>query len=141
MSRRGNSLLPFAGLAALVSLAAGCALHQVKLNPTTLDPYAFGRLHVEHTTSGATTLLMQVRALAHPWELTPPRRVYVVWIAGLTNGAPTESGILRVGPQLRATLRTTTPLRAFDIFVTAEDQAHPRQPSGPEVLRASVDGH
>ncbi|MGH9526906.1 MAG: hypothetical protein ACRD2F_09550 [Terriglobales bacterium] len=128
-------------MAALVSLAAGCGLRQVKLNPTTLVPSAFGRLHVGHTTSGVTTLLMQVRALAYPWELTPPRRVYVVWIAGLTNGAPTESGILRVGPQLRATLRTTTLLRAFDIFVTAEDQAHPLEPSGPEVLRASVDGH
>lgn len=83
---------------------------------------------------------MQVRALAHPWELTPPRKDYVVWIEALTMGGPAEKGILRVGPHLRATLRATTPLRQFDLFVTAEDQPHPAQPSGPEVLRATVGG-
>lgn len=129
-----------AALFGLVVAGAGCGLHQVALNPTTLVPSAIGRLHIGHTPAGDTTVLMQVRALAHPWNLTPPHKDYVVWIAALTAGAPAEKGILRVGPHLRATLRATTPLRQFDLFVTAEDQAHPSQPIGPEVLRATVGG-
>lgn len=140
--RRARRLRLAAAAAACLAavVVAACGLHQVKLDPTTLTPAAIGRLHLGHTPAGETTVLLQVRALAHPYDLRPPRKDYVVWVEALNWGEPVDKGVLRVGPDLRGFMRTTTSLRRFDLFITAEDQAHPSQPDGPEVLRATVGG-
>jgi hypothetical protein len=39
---------------------------------------------------------------------------------------------------LKATFETVTPLKSFDVFVTAEQDFRVKSPSGPEVLRATI---
>ncbi|MGH9535245.1 MAG: hypothetical protein ACRD2E_10325 [Terriglobales bacterium] len=135
-----GGILRAGAVVGLAALLAACGLRQVVLRPTTLTPSAVGRLRLSHTPSGETSVWLRVRALARPYDLTPPRRVYVVWIEALTFGTPMDKGVLRIGPDLRGALHTTTALRRFDLFVTAEKQPHPTQPNGPEVLRATIGG-
>ncbi len=137
-ARRLRLAAAAAGLAAV--LLSACGLRQVKLDPTNLTPAAIGRIHLGHTPAGETTVLLQVRALAHPYDLRPPRKAYIVWIEALHWGEPVDKGVLQIGPDLRGVMHTTTSLRRFDLFITAEDQAHPNQPDGPEVLRATIGG-
>jgi hypothetical protein len=39
---------------------------------------------------------------------------------------------------LKATFETVTPFKSFDVFVTAEQDSRVTGPSGPEVLRATI---
>jgi hypothetical protein len=39
---------------------------------------------------------------------------------------------------LKATFQTVTPLKSFDVIVTAEQDVRAKDPSGPEVLRATI---
>jgi hypothetical protein len=39
---------------------------------------------------------------------------------------------------LKATFETVTPMKSFDVFVTAEQDFRAKDPSGPSVLKATV---
>jgi hypothetical protein len=61
----------------------------------------------------------------------------VIWIQQ-TGGTPERIGILKVNSKLEGSFESTTPYKAFDLSITAEDDPNLKSPSGPEVLRGSV---
>jgi hypothetical protein len=70
--------------------------------------------------------------------VTAGARVYVVWATELQTGSPTRNlGALRVEDNLNGKLETLTPLRNFDVLITAEPQATVDVPGAP-VLRVRV---
>jgi hypothetical protein len=118
--------------------SAGAAL--AKKFPLTADksvPAASGQVDVGRDKNGNTRVEIEVKHLALPESLTPPRAVYLVWFQE-RGSEPSNQGALKPNKSLKATFRGVTPMKSFDIVVTAESDASAKAPSGTEVLRASV---
>jgi hypothetical protein len=122
------------GLLALTSIATG------KKYPLTADksvPAARGQVDVGRDKNGNTKVEIEVEHLAPPENLTPPRTAYVVWFQE-RGSEPLNQGTLKPNKSLKATFKSVTPLKSFDVFVTAESDPATKAAAGPEVLRASV---
>jgi hypothetical protein len=108
--------------------------------PLTADPSipaASGKVSWDKDDNGNLKVHLEVKHLAQPSTLTPARQTYVVWIQPRGKD-PENQGQLRVNNDLNGDLQTRTPYRAFDIFVTAEDSPTVTTPSGPQLLKATV---
>lgn len=74
---------------------------------------------------------------ALPESLTPPKTVYLVWFQE-RGSEPLNQGALKPDNKLKGTFRGVTPMKSFDLLVTAESDASAKAPSGVQVLRASI---
>jgi hypothetical protein len=121
-----------------ILLCTGVA--SAKKYPLTADksvPAARGQVDVGQDKNGNTKVEIKVEHLAPPENMSPPRSAYVVWFQ--ERGAePTNQGALMPNKDLKATFKTVTSLKSFDILVTAEGDLSAKSPTGLEVLRASV---
>jgi hypothetical protein len=100
-------------------------------------PAARGQVDVGRDKNGNTKVELKVEHLAAPENLTPPKAAYVVWFQ--ERGAePLNQGLLKPGGDLKATFRSVTALKSFDVLVTAESDPNTKSPGGSEVMRASV---
>jgi hypothetical protein len=125
------------GLLVLATLMASNIAFAKKF-PLTADasvPAARGQVDVGKDKNGNTEV--EVKYLAPPENLTPPKSSYIVWFQE-RGGEPTVQGQLRMNKKLNGSFKTTTPLKTFDVFITAESEGTPKTPTGPQVLRASV---
>lgn len=124
----------------LIGVLILTGIASAKKYPLTADksvPAARGQVDVGHDKNGNTKVEITVEHLAAPENLTPPRTAYVVWIQ--ERGAePRNQGSLRPNKNLKATFKSVTPLKSFDVFVSAESDLNAKAPSGTEVLRASI---
>jgi hypothetical protein len=100
-------------------------------------PAARGQVDVGRDKNGNTRVELKVEHLATPENLTPPRTAYVVWFQE-RGGEPLNQGVLKPGKDLKATFRSVTPLKVFDVFVTGESDPNTKLPGEPEVMRASI---
>lgn len=108
-----------------------------RLNSTELAPAAEGKVVTSTDRNGNTEVEVQVKHLAAADKLTPPKQAYLVWIQE-RGKQPELLGVLRVNDKLEGNLKTTTPYKAFDIFVTGEDSLRPETPSDTVVLKGTV---
>jgi hypothetical protein len=46
--------------------------------------------------------------------------------------------VLKINNDLEGSFTTTTPDKAFDVLITAEDSPGVSQPSGPEIMHGSI---
>jgi hypothetical protein len=107
------------------------------LTASTAVPAARGKVDIGKDSNGNTTVKMAAEHLAEPGKLSPPGSDYVVWFQ--EKGAdPQPEGRLRIDKNLKGSFETSTPLKNFDIFVTAESNANAKQPAGTEVFRTTV---
>jgi hypothetical protein len=133
--KRGGVLAIIAALLVLVSVAMA---DEFKLRNSELNPAATAVAHVNTDRNGNLEVNLQVEHIAPPDRLNPAHSVYVVWMQA-PNKQPEMLGLMRVNTDdMAASLKTKVPYHSFDIFVTAEDNNHPDSPSGPEVLRGSI---
>lgn len=118
-------------------LLSGCGAKEFHLSSTPVVPAASGDVKVSQDNNGNTRIDVQVKNLARPSELTPPKDVYVVWIqpAGMP---PENAGELKVGNDLKASLTALTPRRNFDLLITAEQNPRTTNISGPVVMRTEI---
>jgi hypothetical protein len=124
-------------LVATALVWTGCGGRKVSMVPASSVPAANGTVDLGTDNNGNTQVDLKVKHLAKPQNLTPPRSTYVVWIQA-RDGRPENKGQLHVGDNLEGEFKTTTPLRTFDIFVTAEDGASATSPTGSEVFRQTA---
>lgn len=132
----------FAALPAVLALALFWPFgggKEIHMTANSQVPAAHGVIHVKSTGDGNKQLEIKTRSLAKPAALTPPEQVYVVWIQP-SGQAPTNAGALKVDGNLNGDLTTVTPYKDFKVFITAENYAQLRQPSGMTVLSAHVSG-
>lgn len=102
-------------------------------------PAAEGNVVVSATDNGNTKLDLTVEHLAAPERVNPTATVYVVWIRGKEAGLEAQNmGALKVDDKLKGGLKVVTPLRAFDLFITAEPSQAETQPTGSELLYTTV---
>jgi hypothetical protein len=100
-------------------------------------PAAHGTIMVKDTDNNNAKLDIKVQSLAEPTALTPPKNAYVVWIQP-QGEQPQNQGELKVNDKQEGELHTVTPYQRFKVFITAEQNAQAKTPSGPQVLTADV---
>ena len=75
--------------------------------------------------------------LASPDRLNPPKKNYNVWIVTEENGTK-NLGMLTNKNAKTAVLKTKTPFKVLEIFITAEDQGNVSYPNGIEISRTNI---
>jgi hypothetical protein len=124
----------------LVTLFAMCAAMwaaDAPLIPGSVVPAARGKVSFQHDTNGNIKFTVSAKRLGGPQHLTPAKSVYIVWIKP-PKAEPQNAGVLTVNNNLEGSLSSTTPAKAFDVVVTAEDSPSVTHPTGPEILHGSV---
>ncbi|MCU1270293.1 MAG: hypothetical protein JWN74_1587 [Acidobacteriaceae bacterium] len=124
-------------IATLLALTGLAQARDIQLTADPSVPAAEGKAELKHDRNGNLQVKLEVNHLASPTKLTPPKQVYVVWIQG-RGKEPENHGQLKVNPDLKGSFEGTTPYPAFDIFITAEDNPAATTPTGPAVLKGSV---
>ena len=123
------------GIALLLPLLAYA--RKYPLTATPVVPGAKGYVDVGKDKNGNTEVTLKVEYLPKPSSLTPPAETYIVWFRR-QGSEPESKGQLKVDDNLRGEFKTTTNFQNFDVIVTAETERVPKVPTGPEVLRATV---
>jgi len=131
--RRISFMVLLSGLIMCVAVWAG----EIPLVASSLVPAATGKLSYEHDRNGNLKFTISTKHLAPPERLTPAKNSYVVWIRP-TDGQPQNAGILRINNDLEGSFSATTPAKAFDVVITAEDSPTIAQPTGPEILHGGI---
>jgi len=129
----------FSFMPALLTLIL-CAVawaSDVPLVASSVVPAATGKVSYEHDRNGNLKFKIEVKHLADPARLTPAKNCYVVWIRS-ADGQLQNAGVLRINHDLEGSFATTTPVKGFDVVITAEDSPSVSQPSGPEAMHASI---
>ena len=127
--------IPFVLISLLVPMLAYA--RKFPLTATPVVPGAKGYVDVGQDKNGNTEVDLKVEFLAKPSSLTPPAETYIVWFRQ-QGSEPESQGQLKVDDNLRGEFKTTTNMKNFDVFVTAENERVPKAPAGPEVLRATI---
>jgi len=113
------------------------AAKKYPMTAASIVPGARAEVAISKDKNGNTRLKMTVQHLANLENLTPRASAYVVWLQE-RGGKSENQGQLKVDKNLKATFVTVTPLKSFDVLVTAEQDPRTNGPSGPEVLRATI---
>lgn len=124
-------------LTASLSLFAACS-SKVGFQPSTVAPAARGDVKVDKDKNNNYEISIDVKMLAEPNRLSPPKSVYLVWMETESNGTQnlgqlkTDDGLF--SSTLKASMKTTSPYKPRRIFITGEDNAATTVPSGYVVL-------
>ena len=113
------------------------AAKKYPMTAASIVPGARAEVAISKDKNGNTRLKMTVQHLANLENLTPRASAYVVWLRE-RSGNSENQGQLKVDKNLKATFVTVTPLKSFDVLVTAEQDPRTDGPSGQEVLRATI---
>lgn len=100
-------------------------------------PAAKGTAETSADRNGNTKVAIKVENLALPTALKHPAATYVIWIQQ-AGQQPTNAGKMDVGENLRGEFKTSTPLKTFEIFATAENNPLTQTPSGERIFHATV---
>ena len=119
-------------------LALAAAAREDKLTNTGAAPAAEGKVTTSNDRNGNTSVEIQVKHMAAPQSLTPPRSTYLVWVQPRGQAAELL-GALRVNSDLEGSLKASTTYKDFDVLITAEDQTHADQPSSTVILKGTVE--
>lgn len=123
--------------------AVGCGKTTEPRGPLQMvssDPSAAaqGKVHVTEATNGNAELYVEVHHVPKADKASPGATTYVVW-AHPSGGEPMNLGALKVNDDLSGSLRTLTPMKHFDVMVTAEPSPAATKPSTVPVLTARVE--
>jgi hypothetical protein len=121
------------GLLCTVAYAA----KKYPMTAASIVPGARAEVEISKDKNSNTKLKMKVQHLANLENLTPRASAYVVWLRERAGSADNQ-GQLKMDKNLKATFETATPFKSFDVFVTAEQDVRATSPSGPEVLKATI---
>ena len=98
-------------------------------------PAAAGEVKTGKDKNGNTKFTVEVKHLAKPSDLTPPKTTYIIWIEQ-KGGSPESQGMLKVNDNLEGKFESSTPDKVFNLWITAEGDPTTKTPTGQEVLRA-----
>ncbi len=138
MSRKNfNGYLVIAIFFTLVVLQS-CGTTKYNFSNSVVVPSAEGSVKVKKDDNSNYAVELNVKRLAEPKRLSPPKRTYVVWMETERNGRKnigrlnTSSGIF--SSTLTSSLTTVTTFKPTSFFITAEDNADIQFPQGQVVL-------
>jgi hypothetical protein len=119
----------------------GCA-SKYTFATSSVVPAAEGTIKVTKDNNNNYSIDLNVKRLADPKRLTPPKNMYIVWMEGDQN-APKNIGQLKTSShmfssELKSSLKTVSSYKPTAFYITAEDNSDVQSPQGPEVLRAVI---
>ncbi|RZK48074.1 MAG: hypothetical protein EOO87_20860 [Pedobacter sp.] len=101
-------------------------------------PAAEGGVKVDKDDNGNYNLSLNVKRLAEPNRLQPPKLIYIVWMEtendGIKNLGQLKSITGFFTDAQTASLNTVTAFKPKQIFITAEDNADITNPGSQVVL-------
>ena len=118
-------------------VTAGAKVMGILFTASKIVPAAAAELNVGKEKNGNVQIDLKAGHLAKPSRLTPPASSYVVWLQQEGSEAQSQ-GELKIGDDQKGELKTATPLRTFNVFVTAEADSQTKFPSQQVVLQATV---
>lgn len=134
-----NRHLVAASVVLLIGVSACAGPRQLRLTGSPDIPAAQGVAKVSTTDNGNTKVDLVVEHLAPPERVNPGATVYVVWVRGSEAGAQQQSlGALKVDGNLKGSITAVTPMRSFDLYITAEPSQLSTTPTGKTLLHTSI---
>jgi hypothetical protein len=125
-------------LTGLAALSCG-GPRQLRLTTSSDIPAAQGTVKISTTDNGNTKIDLLVEHLASPERINPGATVFVVWARGSEDGAqPQNLGALKVDDNLNGSITAVTPLRSFEVYITAEPSQMSEWPTGKPLLYTTV---
>ncbi|MEO7174809.1 MAG: hypothetical protein ABIV51_03145 [Saprospiraceae bacterium] len=124
------TVLLFGAIAMFLSSCASNA----KFPVSSITPAAEISAKMKHDKNKNSVIEVTASNLASADRLNPPKKNYVVWISTENNGT-TNIGQLNNKNAKKSYLKTSTPFKVKEIFITAEDQGDMSYPSGIEITR------
>ncbi len=138
MNRIGITIINVLMLGVLMTLSTACA-KKITFLVSPVVPSAEGSVIVKKDNNNNYTIDLDVKRLAEPERLTPPKSVYVVWMetdqSGLQNLGQLKTSSSTFSKMLTSSLKTTTPHQPIGFFITAEDDATVQYPGMTVILR------
>jgi hypothetical protein len=119
-------------------LATAAWAREDRLTNTGAAPAAEGKIVTDNDRNGNTGVNIEVKHMATPQSLTPPKQTYLVWVQPRGKD-PELLGALRVNSDLQGSLKAATTYKNFDVLITAEDSIKPNAPSSMVILKGSVE--
>ena len=120
-----------------ISLSS-CARKLTFLN-SAITPAATGNVKIKHTKNGNYSIDVETKNLAPSFKLSPPRKVYVVWMETEQNAVKNigmmKSGNSLLSKTLKGGLQATSTSKPTSFFITAEDDGNTQYPGNEVVLR------
>ncbi len=128
-------------LTILVFLFTACTKKVAFLNSAVV-PAAEGMVTIKKGNNNNYNIELNVKHLAEPERLTPPKAVYVVWMETTQSGAQNlgqlKSSTKGFSKMLSGSLETVTPHKPTGFFITAEDDAIGNYPGTTVVLKTAT---
>jgi hypothetical protein len=124
-------LVPF------IFFLSSCA-KKMTFQTSSVVPSAEGSVKVKKDDNKNYNVDLSVIRLANSERLTPPKKMYIVWMNTSQNGIrkigqlKTSSSLL--SSSLKSSLKTSVPYQPTDFFITAEDDASIQEPHGQVVM-------
>jgi hypothetical protein len=123
----------------LIALLFSACSRKMNFGISQVDPGADGYVKLSSDKNNNTAIHVRIRHLAPVERLTPPGKVYVVWMV-TENNRDRNIGQLRnmnlLFSRARvAELKTVTPFKPSKFFITAEDNASVTTPGTGVVLK------
>jgi len=124
---------------AIVSTSCASAPPSVRMVGSVENAAAQGTVTATSGENNNTAIVVDVRHLAPPERVQPGATTYVVWARAMGRDEYQNLGGMRVDSDLHGRLRTVTPLRSFDVIVTAEASSTATTPATKRVLSATIE--
>ncbi len=128
-------------LTVIALLFTACAQKVAFLNSPVV-PSAEGTVAVKKGSNDNYNIDLNVKRLADPSRLTPPKAVYVVWMetaqSGVQNIGQLKTSTHGLSQMLSSSLKTVTPHQPTGFIITAEDDAIGSYPGMTVVLKTAT---
>lgn len=121
--------------ASLIVLLSSCG-STAKFPTSNITPAAEIVAKTKTDKNKNTVIEVIAKNLASADRLDPPKESYVVWITTEDNGTK-NIGLLNSKNGSKAVLKTSTPFKVREIYITAEGAGNISYPSGIEISRTS----
>ena len=123
-------------LSVLMFVITSCAT-VVKFPVSTVEPAADITAKIKKNNQNNYVIEITANYLASVERLSPPKKMYVVWMVTSENGI-NNIGQMKNDNAQKMKLQTLTSFEPKEIFVTAEDEGNITFPSGIEISRAFI---
>jgi len=123
-------------LSVLMFVITSCAT-VVKFPVSTVEPAADITAKIKKNNQNNYVIEVTANYLASVERLSPPKKMYVVWLVTSENGI-NNIGQMKNDNAQKMKLQTLTSFEPKEIFVTAEDEGNITFPSGIEISRAFI---
>ena len=123
-------------LSVLILVMASCAT-VVKFPVSSVAPAADIKANIKNDKQKNYVIEVTANYLASAERLSPPKKLYIVWMVTAENGVSNIGQMINENAQ-KMKLETLTSFDPKEIFITAENEGTVTFPSGIEISRAFI---